>query len=281
MNLLSALRNRLFVPLILLLAVPAGFTGAYALPHSDIRIKILAINDFHGQLPPGRIVGGRPVGGAAVLASYLKAAERGIEDRTLIVHAGDHVGASSPVSALLKDEPSIMFFNTLANKYCSSADIMNPLCNIAGITGNHEFDKGVAEMMRLIFGGNHPEGPFLETPWRGALYPYVVANVIDSKTGRHILPPYVIKKVNGVPIAFIGAVLKDTPSIVSASATEGLTFLDEAESINNYIPELMAKHVRAVIALIHQGGTANLLSRRYTARKECRWSHCRYCFAPG
>src|SRR5208282_4770233 len=105
-------------------------------------------------LSVGRMIGRRPAGGAAVLASYLKSAERGIEDRTLIVHAGDNVGASSPVSALLKDEPSIMFINTLANKHCSSADPMNPLCNIAGITGNHEFDKGVPEMMRLILGGN-------------------------------------------------------------------------------------------------------------------------------
>jgi 5'-nucleotidase len=281
MDLFSALRNRLIVPLILLLTIPAGFTGSYAVSYDDpaihniaeqricwhdnhltrgaepgphLHIKILAINDFHGQLPAGRMVGKRNVGGAAVLASYLKTAERGLEDSTLIVHAGDHVGASSPVSALLKDEPSIMFMNTLANKYCLSTDIMNPLCNVAGTLGNHEFDKGVREMMRLIFGGNHPEGPFLENPYCGALFPYVVSNVVDSKTGKNILPPYVIKMVNGVPIAFIGAVLKDTPSIVTAASSTGLTFLDEAESLNRYIPELKAKHVKAVIALIHQGG---------------------------
>src|SRR5208283_4171223 len=252
---------------ILLVAILTGLTGAYALPDSNIHVKILAINDFHGRLSAGRMLGNRPVGGAAVLASYLKAAERGLEHNTLIVHAGDQVGASSPVSALLKDEPSIMFMNTLANKYCRYKDGLDlisasrspglwgdPRCNMAATIGNHEFDKGAAEMMRLIFGGNHPDGPFLANPWRGALFPYVVSNVVDAKTGRHILPPYVIKKVNGVQIAFIGAVLKGTPGIVTPSAVKGLTFLDEAESINRCIPELRAQHVSAVIVLIHQGG---------------------------
>jgi len=267
MNLLSALCKKSFVSFILLVAILSGFTRSYALPDSNLHIKILAINDFHGRLPAGRVVGNRPLGGAAVLASYLKAAERGLENTTLIVHAGDQVGASSPVSALLKDEPSIMFMNTLANKYCRYKDGLtpwsaarspdfsgDPRCNMAGTVGNHELDKGVDEMMRLIFGGNHPEGPFLENPWRGALFPYVASNVVYAKTGRHILPPYVIKKVSGVQIAFIGAVLKGTPGIVTPSAVEGLTFLDEAESINKCIPELRAKHVSAIIVLIHQGG---------------------------
>src|SRR5208337_906036 len=261
------LLSSFFKTFILLVAILSGFTGAYAFPDSNIHIKILAINDFHGRLQAGRMVGNRLVGGAAVLASYLKAAERGIEDNTLIVHAGDQAGASSPASALLKDEPSIMFMNTLANKYCRYKDGLNPgsvsrspgllgdpRCNMAGTVGNHEFDKGVDEMMRLISGGNHPDGPFLETTWRGALFPYVVSNVVYTKTGRHILPPYVIKKVNGIQIAFIGAVLKGTPGIVTPSAVEGLTFLDEAESINKCIPELRAKHVSAVVVLIHQGG---------------------------
>jgi 5'-nucleotidase len=267
MNSLSASCEKSIVSLILLVSILAGFSGAYALPDSTIHIKILAINDFHGRLPAGRLVDNRPAGGAAVLASYLKAAERGMEHNTIIVHAGDQVGASSPVSALLKDEPSIMFMNTLANKYCRYRYGSTPLsasrnpglfgdprCNMAATIGNHEFDKGVDEMMRLIFGGNHPDGPFLENPWRGALFPYVVSNVVDTKTGKHILPQYVIKKVDGVQIAFIGAVLKGTPGIVTPSAIEGLTFLDEAESINKCIPELRAKHVSAVIVLIHQGG---------------------------
>lgn len=273
------MRKQSLVFFLLVALIPAGFTGLYAAApdnepalhntaeqriyrsdssagnvHSRLHIKILAINDFHGRLSAGRTVGRHPAGGAAVLASYLKFAERGMEDSTLIVHAGDLVGASPPESALLKDEPSIMFMNMLANKYCRYDNVMDPACNMVGTVGNHEFDKGLPEMMRLISGGKHPDGPFLENPWRGALFPYVVSNVADSKTGRLILHPYVVKRIRGVPIAFIGAVLKGTPDIATPSAVAGLSFLDEAESINKYLPELKAMHVKAVIALIHQGG---------------------------
>lgn len=218
-----------------------------------VRFKILGFNDFHGQLSSGKKVGARPVGSAPVLAAYLAAAARQSEDGAFIVHAGDHVGASPPVSALLQDEPSIAFLNLLANDQCRYGQRMRPGCNLVGIPGNHEFDEGVVEMSRLINGGMHPQGPFLDADYRGARFPYICANVVDAATGRTLLPPYVIKRVRGVPVAFIGAVLKETPGIVTPSGVAGVRFLDEAEAINAYIPELRARGVRAIIVTIHQG----------------------------
>lgn len=237
-----------------------------------VRFKLLGINDFHGQLE-GKTLFGRPVGGAAVLAAYLEAA--GNDDTpALIVHAGDHVGASPPISALLQDEPSIEFLNLLANKYCHYAADMRPgrheqegherdddahrahrqaRCNIVGTLGNHEFDEGSTELLRLLNGGNHANGPYLEDPYRGARYPMVSANVVDARTGKPLIAPYVIQRVRGMRVAFIGAVLKDTPTIVTPTGVAGLRFLDEADAINHYIPELKRRGVRAIVVLIHQG----------------------------
>ncbi|HBG31285.1 MAG TPA: hypothetical protein DDW98_11755, partial [Gammaproteobacteria bacterium] len=137
-------------------------------PRQWIRFKILGINDFHGQLSP-RSVGGRPAGGAAVLASYLKQASADAPDGAFIVQAGDQVGASPPNSALLQDEPAISVLNLLANPHCGvlPQQRMHPRCNVIGTLGNHEFDEGVTELTRLLDGGNHADGPFLEDPWRG------------------------------------------------------------------------------------------------------------------
>nr|WP_281416934.1 5'-nucleotidase C-terminal domain-containing protein [Geoanaerobacter pelophilus] len=211
----------------------------------------MAINDFHGQLSP-KTVSGRPAGGAAVLASYLKKAQSGMEDRTIIVSDGDFVGASPANSALLQDEPSIQFLNTLANPYCLT-DKMNARCNLLATVGNHEFDEGTAELFRMMNGGNHAKGPFIENPYSGAHFPYIAANVIDTATGKPLLPPYIIKTVRNTPIAFIGAILKDTPNIVAPAGVVGLTFIDEATAINSYIPELQAKGVKAIVGVIHQG----------------------------
>ena len=182
-----------------------------------------------------------------MLASYLRRAAAGMEDRTFIVHAGDLVGASPLDSSLLQDEPAIMFLNALANPSCSYGGGESPGCNVVGTLGNHEFDEGTSEMLRLIRGGNSAKGPFIERPWRGARFPYVCANVVDRQTRRPLFPPYVVQRVSGVPIAFIGATLSMTPSIVPAAGIAGVEFLDEADAIHRAAAELSASGVHGGI----------------------------------
>jgi 5'-nucleotidase len=197
-----------------------------------IPVQILGINDFHGQLDVHRKVDGKLVGGASYLAAYLKKYEK-TNKNTLLVHAGDVVGASPPISALLQDEPTIEFLNTLG------FDV--------GTVGNHEFDEGVKEMKRLIYGGTHPEtGSF-----KGADFPYVAANVVDRDTGEPILPPYVIKRVNGMPIGFIGVVTTDTQNIVLPSGIKDVTFTDETKAVNKAAQELIERGVKSIVVLSH------------------------------
>ncbi|MGA2447562.1 MAG: bifunctional metallophosphatase/5'-nucleotidase [Polyangiaceae bacterium] len=219
-----------------------------------VHVKILGINDFHGQLSPKKLQG-RPVGGAAVLASYLRSASAGQEDRTLIVHAGDLVGASPANSALLQDEPSISFMNLFANEACDTRRLTVGPCNVVGAVGNHELDEGLSELRRLLEGGLHAKGPFLENPWQGARYPTVSANILDATTRRPVFPPYVVRQVGGTQLAVVGAVLRSAPSIVTASGVAGLAFDDEADSVNRVIPELHAQGIHAIVLLIHQGLT--------------------------
>lgn len=224
-----------------------------------VKLKLLGINDFHGQLSP-RTVAGRPAGGAAVLAAYLRAAADSAPDGSLIIHAGDHVGASPPNSALLQDEPAISVLNLLANRDCAHLNTntqahLMPRCNIVGTLGNHEFDEGLTELQRLIHGGNSSKGPFLEDPWRGARFPYISANVVSAATGKPVFAPYVIRVVNGVRVGVIGAVLTETPTIVTPSGVAGVRFLDEATAINSHVKELRGQGVRAIVVTIHKGTT--------------------------
>ena len=229
-----------------------------------VRLQLLGINDFHGQLS-GRRVANRPAGGAAVLASYLEAETAAFNGTTIIVHAGDHVGASPPNSSLLQDEPAITFLNYFANDACEDkyrlpqfpggSVRLNPDCNMVGTFGNHEFDEGSAEALRLIYGGTHPNGPFLEPNFDGAHFPYVLSNVVFKSSKLPLVPPFVIKNVDGVKVAFLGAVLKETPTIVTPTGVAGLEFLDEADAINGYVTDLRKQGVRAFVVTIHQGGT--------------------------
>ncbi len=226
---------------------------AQADPHRLVRVKLLGFNDFHGSLSASYVLEGRPVGGAAVLASYLRAHSRGFEERSVIAHAGDFVGASPAVSSLFQDEPSIAFFNRLSNGQCDRQG-RNPRCNLVGLLGNHEFDEGTTELMRMVRGGNHSKGPFLGAAYRGELYPTLCANVINVDSGRVLLPPYVIKELAGVRVGFVGAVLTGTSWFLKESGIANVKFQDEAASINASVNALRDKGVRAIVVLIHQGG---------------------------
>ncbi len=124
---------------------------------------------------------------------------------------------------------------------------------MAGL-GNHELDRGRAELLRLLRGGSRAAGPYLESPWRGVRYPTLAANVVDQATGQLLLPPHVVKRVGGVAVGFVGVVLREAPSILRREAAAGLVFLDEAEAVRHSVQALRAEGVRAVVVLLHQGG---------------------------
>ena len=190
----------------------------------DTKVQLLAFNDFHGNLEPNRR--GRPgaspcrparrwTRSAAVeyLATHIKQL-REQNSNTITVGAGDLIGASPLISALFHDEPTIEAMNALG-------------LDVSGV-GNHEFDEGVNELLRMQFGGCHPvDGCQDGTPFAGALFQYLAANVFYAGTNQTILPPYEIEKVDNAKIAFIGLTLEGTPPIVTPAGVAGLEFRPE------------------------------------------------------
>ena len=91
-----------------------------ALTHSPqartVPIQILAVNDFHGALmPPGTIgtpTGNVNAGGAEYLATWIKTMKAD-NPKTVVVSAGDMIGATPLLSALFHDEPAIETFNEI------------------------------------------------------------------------------------------------------------------------------------------------------------------------
>jgi 5'-nucleotidase len=230
---------------------PCALPAAAQTP-APVELRILAINDFHGNLrpPPGGIRINDPedktrkvtvaAGGAEYMATLVKQLRDGHKN-TIFVAAGDLIGASPFLSAMFHDEPSIESLSMMGLAITS--------------VGNHEFDEGRTELLRMQNGGCHPEdgcqGPH---PFTGAKFHYLAASTIETATGKSILPPYEIREFEGIPVAFIGLTLKETAGIVSPSGIAGLEFRDEAETVNALVPQLKARGVEAIVVLIHQGG---------------------------
>lgn len=238
---------RLILAALTLAALPAS-----AETSSPVELRILAINDFHGNLrpPPGGIRIDDPedktkkvtvaAGGAEYMATLVKQLREG-HGNTIFVAAGDLIGASPFLSAMFHDEPAIEALSTMGLAITS--------------VGNHEFDEGRTELLRMQNGGCHPvdgcQGPH---PFTGAKFNYLAASTIDTSTGRSVLPPYEIRDFEGIPVAFIGLTLKGTAGIVSPAGIAGLEFRDEAETVNALVPQLKARGVEAIVVLIHEGG---------------------------
>ena len=189
-----------------------------------------------------------PAGGVAFLATNLAQARKGHRN-SLTVAAGDLIGGSPLLSAAFHDEPTIEALNKLG-------------LDVTAV-GNHEFDEGYKELQRMANGGCIPDGPdgannqnsCPQHTFKGADFDYLAANVKYAGTDETILPAYSIKKVHGAKIGFIGMTLQDTPSIVTASGVAGLEFADEVETANALVPELQSKGVKAIVVLIHEGGS--------------------------
>jgi 5'-nucleotidase len=216
---------------------------------SEVEVQILALNDFHGNLLPPGGSGGRVgttlAGGAAYLATHIQNLEA-TNANSIVVSAGDLIGASPILSALFHDEPTI--------------EAMNEIGLDLNAVGNHEFDEGATELLRMANGGCHPtDGCQDGTPFGGADFDFLAANVVNTSTGETLFAPYAIRNFNGARVAFIGMTLEGTPLIVSAAGIQGLEFRDEADTVNALIPVLREQDVEAIVVLVHEGGSPSAL----------------------
>lgn len=249
------------LPLAAALIVAAVQTQAFAA--TPINVKIVAFNDYHGNLEtPGTFgqntsvpTAQRPaVGGAEYIGAYV-ARLRAANPNTVVVGGGDLVGASPLVSALFFDEPAVETLNQIGLDFSS--------------VGNHEFDKGKDELRRLQNGGckftngapdaNSCRGYGSSAPgtFDGARFKWLSANVVETATGRTLFAPYGVKSFGNVKVAFVGMTFKGTPGVVTPTGVAGLLFNDEADTVNALVPRLRAQGIEAIVVLVHQGGFQN------------------------
>lgn len=237
------------------LAVLSGCAAMRPAAVGPVQVRIIAFNDFHGALvPPRRSIptlgpdGGTlnvPAGGAAYVATAARRLRAG-NPNSIMVSAGDLISASPLVSAEFLDEPTILAMNRIG-------------LDFAGV-GNHEFDRGRAELIRMQNGGcarNTARRPCrLDPDFPGARFRYLAANV-RTEDGSPLFPAYAIRRFGrgdrAVAVGIIGLTLRNTATLVTPSGVAGLSFADEADSINALVPRLKAEGADAIVVVIHEG----------------------------
>lgn len=187
-------------------------------------IDVLTFNDFHGRLEASA-----PSAGAAVLSGLAKQM-RAANPNTIVASAGDNVGATTFTSFIANDQPTI--------------DALNAMGVDVSTLGNHEFDQGRTDVDTRL----KPKFAF----------PLISANIIDTSTGTYAYDPYFIKTVDGVRVAFVGAITEDMPGLVSPAGISTLQFTDISTSVDKVADQLRDGNTAngeadVVVLLVHEG----------------------------
>ncbi|MFC5679566.1 5'-nucleotidase C-terminal domain-containing protein [Aeromicrobium endophyticum] len=220
----SPSRRLLAVATATLLGAPL-LTVTPAVAADDVTVNLVGINDFHGRIDENTVQ----------WAGTIKQLEGEAPGNSLLVSAGDNIGASLFTSAVDDDNPTI--------------DVLNSVGLDATATGNHEFDKGYDDLVGRVI----PRADF----------PILGANVKKSD-GSAALDASATFDIDGVKIAVIGAVTQETPALVSPAGIEGLTFGDPVAGINAEATRLKglpeAQRPDVMVASFHEGAPDGALT---------------------
>ncbi|GAA3705323.1 hypothetical protein GCM10022377_18820 [Zhihengliuella alba] len=180
----------------------------------NVTVDLLGINDFHGRLEEDSFSGAV---GAAKLAGAVQAftAEN---PNTLLVSAGDNIGASTFTSMSQQDNPTI--------------DALSAAGLVASAVGNHEFDRGFADLS-----GRVQERYAAATGTDGSAF-VLGANVYHAGTTTPALPEYALREVDGVTIGFVGTVVESVESLVNPELVADLDFGSQLEAADRVAGQL-------------------------------------------
>ncbi|WP_248926265.1 bifunctional metallophosphatase/5'-nucleotidase [Paenibacillus hamazuiensis] len=182
-----------------------------------LHITIGHTNDVHGHIEENT---GNKEFGYAKIATLIKQ-WREENPNFMLMDAGDTFQGTVFVN-LFKGESIVPILNSL--EYNAMA------------AGNHEFDFGYEQLLKL----------------KGMLkYPVINANVF-KEDGTELLTPVYYAEVGGQKFAFIGFVTDETPILTHPDNVKGLTFKKPVEIAKKLVPELK-KQVDHVVVVSHVG----------------------------
>ena len=234
--------------LVLLAALVVGGVAPVAALAGDGEVTFIHIGDLHGHLiqRPNMREGdpdhGQMVGGLAYVRDQIEKIRGQHPDATMLVNTGDTIQGSA---------------EALYSRGSAMTDILNDWGIDAFAAGNWDFLYGSRRFIELF------AGETAEANWNLLAANLYYATLYEfpetpyaSKAGTRVVPPYMIKEINGVKIGMIGLTADRGPQAVSPMVMAGFYLTPGEEELEEAIPKLRNEHKVDLVVLISERGLA-------------------------
>ena len=227
--------------LIILIVVLMSMTTLMAKSPKTVTLRIVETSDVHGAFFPYNFTERRPMNGTmARVSSYIKRQRKEMGNRLILLENGD----------ILQGQPTCYYTNFVAtDKPNIAAEVVNYLKYDAQTFGNHDVETGHKVYDKWI---------------KDLDCPVVGANIIDLKSGKPYVEPYVIIEREGVRVAILGMLTPAIPNWLHPSLWSGMRFEEMVSSTRRWVKILREKEeADVVIGLFHSGWDGGIFTDEY------------------
>ena len=186
-----------------------------------VKLRVIETSDVHGSFFPYDFINRKPKAGSlARVSSYVDSLRLSYKDNLILLENGD----------ILQGQPTCYYYNYIAtDKRNVAADVVNYLKYDAQTFGNHDVETGHAVYDKWVKELNCP---------------VLGANIIETKTGKPYVKPYIILEREGVKVAVLGMLTPAIPNWLTQNLWSGLSFENNRLSYDlpksSYAPGLIS-----------------------------------------
>lgn len=222
-------RQSLYISLLIVLLFPLG-----ALAQKEVTLRIVQTSDVHGTLFPFDYINNKAIDyGLAQVSAYLDLLRANPNQEVILLDNGD----------ILQGQPTVYYANfidTTAQHIVSK--IMNYMAYDAATVGNHDIEAGPRIYNELI---------------DDFTFPWLSANIIDTRTGQPYFEPYTIIEKSGIKVAVLGLTTPGISKWLPPQLWPNMQFNDMIETAKQWVDSIRIKeNPHVLLGLFHSGHDA-------------------------